>query len=723
MREQAGALTNAAMLLWSRYRQSGDPRDLEEAVRVGRDAVAATPDGDPQRAGRRSNLAVALLARFARAGSEKDLNEAIGTLRDAVRDSQEKRPDRATILANLGTALESRYARAGQPADLGEAIDVMRSAVDGTSPDDAVAAWRWSNLGAALRIRFEQIGDGGDLEEAIITIRKADRAATGFRPLRAAILSNLGVALRAHFERTADPADLAEAVDAERRAADLISASRPDSASYLSGLGNALLTRFDQTGDPADLAEAIRTGRSAVHATPADQPSRATYLFNLGNALLTRFERTGSAAYVGEAIAAYADAANTASASPLIRIDAARAAAPIAAYTDPTLAAALLDTAVRLLPQIAPRQLTRPDKQYALSGFAFLASDAAALTLQTTGSASRALGLLELGRAVLHSQVLDTRSDLTDLRAQHPELAARFLELCDQLDPAEGVGSVPSVGAPALAGAPDRHHVAAELAALLGRIRHLDGFETFLLPPEPDQLTRHADRGPIVVFSISRYRSDAITITPQAITHVRLPDLALDTLNLKIDGFGQALAVATRPKASDGERTKAAVLAHLAQAGLAHFACHATNNATDPSRSKLLLLDHPLTVASLATIRLDHVQLAYLSACQTSRNASMALLDEAIHLTSAFQLAGFPHVIGTLWKIDDPTAGYVTDVFYRHLQTEPSVFDTTACARALHGTIRGLRDELRHTPSRWATCTREPEEDRGGRGGVGAGRD
>ena len=693
-----------------------------------------------------------------------------------------------------------------------------------------------------------------DLEEAIDAEQRAAEMISASRPDSASYLSGFGNALVARFDQTGDPADLDEAISTGRKAADLIPAGHPDRPAVLSNLGGALLRRFERSGDPADLEEAISTGRDAVHATPADQPSRATYLFNLGNALLTRFERTGSPGYVSEAVSAYADAANTASAPPLTRIQAARAAASLAGDTDPRQAAALLDTAVRLLPQTAPRQLSRPDKQYALSGFAFLASDAAALTLETSGSASRALGLLELGRAVLHSQILDTRSDLTDLRAHHPDLAARFLELCDQLDPAEGTGSVPSATAADPAGthqvaAPDRRPVAAELAALLGQIRGLDGFETFLLPPEPDQLTSHADRGPIVVFSISRYRSDAITITPQAITHVRLPDLALGTLSDKIDGFGRALAIATSRKASDDERngaqdtlsqilewlwdsaaepvlrdlgyrnpaepgtagpavwwapggllgllplhaagyhrqpggrtvidhvtsshtptvrglsyardhdtaapaahslivampstpdapplpyaaseaqllqarlpvptlliedpgtpnencpTKATVLAHLAGAGIAHFACHATSDSTDPSRSKLFLHDYeqdPLTVTSLATIRLDHAQLAYLSACRTSRNASFALLDEAIHLTSAFQLAGFPHVIGTLWKIDDAAALHAADAFYTHLQTQPSVLDTTTCAQALHSTIRGLRDELLHAPSRWA---------------------
>jgi CHAT domain-containing protein len=153
--------------------------------------------------------------------------------------------------------------------------------------------------------------------------------------------------------------------------------------------------------------------------------------------------------------------------------------------------------------------------------------------------------------------------------------------------------------------------------------------------------------------------------------------------------------------------THAIVISHLAEAGIAHFACHAASNVNDPSRSLLFLRDHaqaPLTVTDLARIRLDRAQLAYLSACQTSRNASLDLLDEAIHLTSAFQLAGYPHVVGTLWEINDRIAAQVAGGFYTRLRGSPRGLDTSSAAHALHHTIRDLRDNggLEATAADWA---------------------
>ncbi|MGH3928437.1 MAG: CHAT domain-containing protein [Pseudonocardiaceae bacterium] len=138
---------------------------------------------------------------------------------------------------------------------------------------------------------------------------------------------------------------------------------------------------------------------------------------------------------------------------------------------------------------------------------------------------------------------------------------------------------------------------------------------------------------------------------------------------------------------------------------IAHFACHGHSHSADPSQSLLLLHDHdtdPLTVASLAPIRLDHARLAYLSACRTAVNAATELIDEAIHLTTAFQLAGYPHVVGTLWEIDDALSVRVADSFYTALTTSPTTIDTTDAAQALHHAVRAIRDELPATPSLWA---------------------
>jgi CHAT domain-containing protein len=152
--------------------------------------------------------------------------------------------------------------------------------------------------------------------------------------------------------------------------------------------------------------------------------------------------------------------------------------------------------------------------------------------------------------------------------------------------------------------------------------------------------------------------------------------------------------------------TKANVLAQLPGCAIAHFACHGATNPADPSQSRLLLRDHaidPLTVASLAPVNLSRARLAYLSACQTAAIVPTdRLVDEAIHLATAFQLAGFPGVVGTLWEITEPTAADLAATFYAGLHTGHGALDTGRAATALHHAVRARRDRHPARPFLWA---------------------
>jgi CHAT domain-containing protein len=77
-------------------------------------------------------------------------------------------------------------------------------------------------------------------------------------------------------------------------------------------------------------------------------------------------------------------------------------------------------------------------------------------------------------------------------------------------------------------------------------------------------------------------------------------------------------------------------------------------------------------------------------------------VDEAIHLTSAFQLAGFRQVIGTLWEVNDRLAARVSDSFYSSLLSATGRIEDDRVATALHKTMRAQRNKYLATPSLWA---------------------
>jgi CHAT domain-containing protein len=151
------------------------------------------------------------------------------------------------------------------------------------------------------------------------------------------------------------------------------------------------------------------------------------------------------------------------------------------------------------------------------------------------------------------------------------------------------------------------------------------------------------------------------------------------------------------------DATRDRVLAALASHRVAHFACHAAADPVRPSQGHLVLWDHeehPLTVQDLGRRDLGGARLAYLSACETA-GGSPALADEALHITAACQLAGFPHVIGTLWPISDRFAARTADEVYAAL-SRTGALDVGAVPTALHETIRRARERHPGRAGLWA---------------------
>jgi CHAT domain-containing protein len=149
---------------------------------------------------------------------------------------------------------------------------------------------------------------------------------------------------------------------------------------------------------------------------------------------------------------------------------------------------------------------------------------------------------------------------------------------------------------------------------------------------------------------------------------------------------------------SDATATATRVLLGLSGHEYVHFACHAESDPLSPSRSRLLLHDGDLPVTRIGGLRLDGAELAYLSACSTAQTGVPELADEAIHIASAFQLAGFRHVVGTLWPTNDKAAAQVANKFYERLlataRPDP--------AAILHEVIRERRDRAPSLPRNWA---------------------
>ncbi|MFI7364806.1 CHAT domain-containing protein [Streptomyces sp. NPDC050149] len=879
--DRALRLSGLGSAFLARFRAGGDGEDLERAIEWGQ---AAVRESGPQRTDFNSflnNLGNSLWQRFEHAGDEADLNEAIHAGRASAQATTPGHVLRSARLTNVGLMLWTRYKHSGALSDLDAAVELSHEAVQATSPGQHDRAGMLSNLGLVLAARYERKKAPQDLDEAIRRSREAVQATQADRPDQPRYLANLCSALNSRFQSAGSTADLDEAIEVGRAACDTVRPDHPELSRYSSALGAVLVARFEKTGSAGDLNDAVAAVRTALDSTTAAHPERAVHLFNLGTILQRRYDRNHSQDDARGALAAHLEASRADGVKPSIRIRSARAAAALAEEQDPGLAAELLAGAVRLLPEVADHRLAPGDQRHAMSEWSGLAGDAAALTLAVpTGApadlAVRALQLLEAGRGVLLSKTLDTRSDLADLRREHPGLAKRFEDLRNRLDqpaetmaaPAHPQGEVAHV-LRAVDAEEGRRLLVGEMAATLEHIRAQERFESFACPPGLEELLAAAVFGPVVSFSISRRRSDALLLTSDGIQTLNLPDLSYDALLDRIQIFHRALesvrdpdtnilgrkaaqaelrsalewlwdTVAepvlsslgftaepltgeawpriwwapggllgllplhaagyhsepsgtapgcersrtvmdrvvssytptiralqharrhrpSRPRARrslivampttpgmegrlehvqeeaellryllpgptllmEGDEvagndplpgpavrpTKARVREHLPHCEIVHFACHGAHDPDDPSQSLLLLHDYerdPLTVESVTGMKAESAQLAYLSACRTAFMGSVDLIDEALHLTSAFQLAGFPHVIGTLWEINDEVASYVAADFYAELGAaaeSPGNVDTDRAAVALHRAVRRVRDQFPATPYLWA---------------------
>ena len=142
-------------------------------------------------------------------------------------------------------------------------------------------------------------------------------------------------------------------------------------------------------------------------------------------------------------------------------------------------------------------------------------------------------------------------------------------------------------------------------------------------------------------------------------------------------------------------RRKQDIMSNLPHCNIFHFAGHGYTDNDDPLKSYLLLEDgksNALTVANLLELNLRERSpfLAYLSACGTGRIKGEKFVDENIHLISACQLAGYRHVIGTLWEVKDEICVEIAKITYEGMRDRGMTDESVAWG--LHKATRELRD-------------------------------
>lgn len=159
---------------------------------------------------------------------------------------------------------------------------------------------------------------------------------------------------------------------------------------------------------------------------------------------------------------------------------------------------------------------------------------------------------------------------------------------------------------------------------------------------------------------------------------------------------GAVLRVGESARESDIKRT-------AGDFEILHIATHAILDANDGMQSGLLLATEPrdsaedgfLQAWEIAGLSLS-ARLTVLSACQTGEGAER-IGEGLLGLSWAFQAAGCPTVVGSLWAVDDASTSELMVAFYKELKAG------TSADEALRRAAVALRANPRFSsPSYWA---------------------
>jgi CHAT domain-containing protein len=144
--------------------------------------------------------------------------------------------------------------------------------------------------------------------------------------------------------------------------------------------------------------------------------------------------------------------------------------------------------------------------------------------------------------------------------------------------------------------------------------------------------------------------------------------------------------------------TKAAVLMKAPNADILYFATHAVASGTDPLHGSFLALSADKdpqgrwTAQEIQTSRF-RARLAVLSACQTGLGKTHDA--GVIGLARAFQIAGVPRVVMSLWSVNDAATAELMQAFVANLRSHVP-------AEALRRATLQVRRKRPH-PAQWAS--------------------
>jgi tetratricopeptide (TPR) repeat protein len=762
--DRAMYLSNLGASVGDRYSRTSSMNDLEQAITHAQEAVIATALDHPNRAMYLSNLGANFRDKYSRTDSMDDLTRAIANVQKAVKATPLDHPNRATYLNNLGLMFGDRYSRTDATDDLEQAIAHAQEAVQTTPPNHSHRATCLNNLGNSFEDRYSRTSSMDDLQRAIAYAQEAVQATALDHPDRAIYLFNLGNRFGERYSRIGDKKAEEESVRLFENGAKcstslplhrvrsgrnairvLHRSSRWEKAAAivetLFGLLPQICGRYLSRDDQQHVLKQVSgfAADACSLSLKMNNPRQALQRIEFGRVLILGYLLDGRSD-LSELTLAHPDLAREYDELRFraFRVDTvgdrtARDNWPLEQHNIPRLIEEC-ENRIRNKPGFS--RFLRPSSVHELMQSAEegpviiinctdIGSDAIIVftsTIEVVPLPSMSLeppksfkNALERHRAVgRRGYPRDVESDVqykhdTNLLSWlWSTCVSPVLQKVAECRVGEEENEMPRVwwiGTGAASSLP--FHAAGDYAHGTP-----NGLDSCLLQcissytPSIKSLKHARMTAARASKPFAEEKSLLVVTMPTTPGQEALAGVALEEESIQ-DVIGQKWAIK-----SLAYPTASHVLEEIRTAKIVHFACHGSSDTADPMASHLLLQKEDgnkksvdkLTISALLDASIQpHAWIAYLSACSTAEVKTQKLADESLHLTSAFQMAGFAHVIGSLRPADDRICARVARFFYLFLlDNEDSMDLNRAVPEALNYAVRRISKDHPNDPSLWA---------------------
>ncbi|KAF5320627.1 hypothetical protein D9611_013727 [Ephemerocybe angulata] len=688
-------------------------------------AIELTPEGDPRLLDYLTNLGISFASRFEQTGELSDITEAILVHQKAVKLTPPGHVDAPTRLNNLAMSLSCRFEQTNELSDICEAISALQKAMELSSHEHVDMSSRHNNLGQLFYYRFILAGDEGDLEQTVSNYASAANCPAGSPRVKLDGARRWADTLLQHHQSP----DIIIAFDKALSLVALIIGleqtvqSRYTQLEEIPGLtleAAAAACAFNRT-DKA--LEWLEQGRCLVWTQLNNLRTPLDLLYTHDAALAKRI--TDTAKQLETAGSSRGQLHASMSLGEKISLeDKSRAHLDIAQQWDGLLKLA------RAIPGF--ESFLMPSPCSALMHH--LPESGPIIVINMNENRCDALALLAGLEEPLHIplpnfsiRTASTFCAILDSQLRSHNLRVRDMGAITPNDGERGIRPVP------IGKRGDDHPVHLVLRGmwedLVKPILDALGFSPVapcsgVLPPRlwwcptgplsflplhAAGIYRGLKRESISDYVVSSYTPTVTAISNQ-VKNARSVDAKASGLLLTsqpsvagaspIPGttsevrsiFKRAEENGVRALKYEGdELTVDVCLERMHDFSSIHLACHGSQNATEPLRSRFLFHRGSLELGRIIQSNIENGDLAFLSACETSTGQEK-LSDEAVHLAAGMLAAGYRRVVGTMWSIGDDAAQSVAIMFYNYLFAQSDTgFDGAMSAYALHHATQQLR--------------------------------